>query len=128
MTKSEELAILRDAAERLGPDSYCGPWLAEQLELVERDMLADLAPAPVWGELRADRADLDTERDALRARARELDVRDRELRDLAGRVYGILSGIVGDSRRTRGALEHLEHVAEKIRWSTTEDAERAAVA
>jgi hypothetical protein len=46
MTKQEEIQILRDAAARLGLESYCGPWLLEVIAAVERDIRADLPPIP----------------------------------------------------------------------------------
>ena len=48
MLKSEEIALLKELAERLGPYSYCGPWLHEQIPWVERDIRADLPPSPSW--------------------------------------------------------------------------------
>ena len=44
MSKSEELQILRNAAAALGPDSYCGPWIAEQLQAIESAMRFDIKP------------------------------------------------------------------------------------
>lgn len=46
MTKPDEIEILRDAARRLGPDSYCGPWLAEQIQFIEADIRSDFPPSP----------------------------------------------------------------------------------
>lgn len=45
-TKSEEIALLRRTAAELGKDSYCGAWLAEVADHVERDIAADLPPVP----------------------------------------------------------------------------------
>lgn len=50
MTKQAELEILRDAVAKLGPDSYCGPWLASVLQEVERDMRCDILPAATMGD------------------------------------------------------------------------------
>ena len=41
MTKQKEIDILAEAATRLGPDSYAGTWLREQLPFIEQDMRAD---------------------------------------------------------------------------------------
>lgn len=41
MTKAQEIEIIKAAAEKLGPDSYLGPWLAEQLPALEMDLRAD---------------------------------------------------------------------------------------
>lgn len=43
-SKAEEIAILRDAIAKLGPLSYCGPWLACQLAEIERDLGNDFFP------------------------------------------------------------------------------------
>lgn len=47
MTKNEELQILREAAEKLGPDSYCGPWLRTVIPIIERDIRSDNPPDPI---------------------------------------------------------------------------------
>jgi cell division septum initiation protein DivIVA len=44
MTKSDEIQILREAAAKLGSQSYCGPWLAEQLQFIESAMRSDIEP------------------------------------------------------------------------------------
>jgi hypothetical protein len=44
MDKQTEIQILRETIEKLGPDSYCGPWLAEQLDGIERDLRSDVYP------------------------------------------------------------------------------------
>lgn len=43
MTKAEELAILRETVERLGTDSYLGPWLREVSAEVAWIIADDLA-------------------------------------------------------------------------------------
>jgi len=45
-TKAEEIAILLQAAEKLGPGSYCGAWLREVAENVQSDIRADMPPSP----------------------------------------------------------------------------------
>lgn len=45
-TKAEEIELLKRTAAELGPDSYCGAWLAEVADHVERDIAADLPPVP----------------------------------------------------------------------------------
>lgn len=42
MTKAKELAILKEAAEKLGPNSVFGPWLTEQLVTMESDLKSDM--------------------------------------------------------------------------------------
>jgi hypothetical protein len=44
MTKEQEITILRETAERLGADSYCGPWLKEALPFIESNIKSDLYP------------------------------------------------------------------------------------
>lgn len=46
MNKSTEIQILREAAEKLGPNSYCGPWLLSVLGEVEQEIRADFMPSP----------------------------------------------------------------------------------
>ena len=43
-TKDEEITILRDAARQLGPLSYAGPWLSQQVDGIERDLRSDFFP------------------------------------------------------------------------------------
>lgn len=43
-TKHAEIAILQDAARLLGPLSYCGPWLAQQIAGIEQDIRSDFFP------------------------------------------------------------------------------------
>lgn len=44
MLKSEEIAILREAAKKLGPNSYIGPWLLEVIPQVEWAIKSDFLP------------------------------------------------------------------------------------
>jgi hypothetical protein len=44
MLKSTELALLRETADRLGSDSYCGPWLSQQIPFVEFAIRSDFMP------------------------------------------------------------------------------------
>jgi hypothetical protein len=52
MTKDQELFILTEAATKLGTDSYCGPWLLDVLDELERDIRSDLPPCPSPAESR----------------------------------------------------------------------------
>jgi hypothetical protein len=47
MTKSQEIEILREAASKLGADSYLGPWLSAAIPIVERDIRSDNPPATI---------------------------------------------------------------------------------
>lgn len=44
MSKTEEIEILRRAANRLGNDSYCGAWLRSIVDEVERSVRCDILP------------------------------------------------------------------------------------
>jgi len=52
MTKNEELETLRECAEKLGPNSYCGDWLIDQLQFIENDMRSDFLPQMGWADTR----------------------------------------------------------------------------
>jgi cell division septum initiation protein DivIVA len=57
MTKDQEIALLRQLAERLGPNSYFGPILASELPAIERDIRGDIPPPPTMAQARAYAAD-----------------------------------------------------------------------
>ena len=44
MTKTEEIALIREFAEKLGPNSYFGPVLKDQLDDIEHPIRADIYP------------------------------------------------------------------------------------
>ena len=44
MTKSQEIQIIREAIATLGQNSYCGPWLADQLPSIESAITSDYLP------------------------------------------------------------------------------------
>lgn len=46
-TKADEVAWLKRAIAHLGPNSYLGPWLAENAGRIEQDLLSDFAPTPL---------------------------------------------------------------------------------
>jgi hypothetical protein len=52
MTKSQEIETLRECAEKLGPNSYCGDWLIDQLPFIESDMRSDFLPQMGWADTR----------------------------------------------------------------------------
>jgi len=58
MTKTQELSILRTAADTLGNDSYCGPWLRERLTEIEASIAADILPAMTLADARQTAAKL----------------------------------------------------------------------
>jgi cell division septum initiation protein DivIVA len=45
MTKDQEINILREFAAKLGPNSYFGPVLIDQLDAIIREIRADMPPA-----------------------------------------------------------------------------------
>lgn len=42
--KSKEIEILRNTIELLGPNSYCGPWLSDQMPSIESALASDYSP------------------------------------------------------------------------------------
>lgn len=52
MTKQDEIQLLLDVAHKLGQDSYCGPWLNDQIPFIERDMRCDILPTASLAETR----------------------------------------------------------------------------
>ena len=44
MTKSQELEIIRETITKLGQNSYCGPWLADQLPAIDSAIASDYPP------------------------------------------------------------------------------------
>lgn len=54
MMKSEEIALLRGIAAKLGPNSYCGPWLASVADEVEQQVRSDFFPTPTLAGTRKD--------------------------------------------------------------------------
>ena len=52
MTKQDEIETLRKTAEKLGANSYCGPWLLDQIPQIEQDIRSDFFPQTTWAESR----------------------------------------------------------------------------
>ena len=52
MNKQDEIETLRKTAEKLGANSYCGPWLLDQLPQIEMDIRSDFFPQITWAESR----------------------------------------------------------------------------
>ena len=44
LSKSQEIQILTQCADSLGSNSYCGPWLREQIPFIESDIRSDIEP------------------------------------------------------------------------------------
>ena len=77
MTKSEELQVIRDAISKLGPDSYLGPWLADQMPSIESALASDYPPEAYAFSVREARIHCETlvnqakqESDKIEARAK----------------------------------------------------------
>ena len=52
MNKQDEIETLRKTAEKLGSNSYCGPWLLDQIPQIEQDIRSDYFPQITWAESR----------------------------------------------------------------------------
>jgi len=52
MNKATEIHLLRTCAETLGPDSYCGPWLLDQIPQIEAEIRSDLLPMVSYADAR----------------------------------------------------------------------------
>ena len=53
ITKTDELAALRQLIDQLGPESYLGPWLADAFDHLAADIRADMAPLNPADQYRA---------------------------------------------------------------------------
>lgn len=74
-SKSEEIQILTNAAKKLGPNSYCGQWLLEQIPVIEHtirsDMAVDVSFARCQRECEAKLSLAREEAERLRSQAKE---------------------------------------------------------
>lgn len=52
MNKQTEIHLLQTLADTLGEDSYCGPWLRDQIPFIEHDIRCDIFPNSSWSETR----------------------------------------------------------------------------
>jgi hypothetical protein len=92
MTKNEELEILRDTISRLGPNSYLGPWLEDQLPWIESDMRSDIPPMSSYSQSRAVRAEeLEDNRKRIADMESQANVRIRELEERLSRTFNSAS-------------------------------------
>jgi hypothetical protein len=92
MTKSQEIQIIREAIAKLGVNSYCGPWLADQLPSIESAITSDYPPEAyafsihearihadkIIGDARRDAFQL--ERDSIAQSKARFDAADKELK------------------------------------------------
>ena len=82
MTKLEELSHVAELAQRLGPDSYLGPWLADCLPMLRDCMASDFipdGPLKMHNDAAIARTEAITEAFEIREQARKDDLADREL-------------------------------------------------
>lgn len=93
LSKSDEIQILREAADKLGSGSYCGDWLREQIPFIECDIRSDFHPgiyaSASIGEARkradiilseAKHASMKLERDSIAQSKARFDAADKELK------------------------------------------------
>jgi len=91
MCKSQEIETLREVAAKLGPDSYCGPWLSSVADEVKDEIRSDFFPSP---SIAATKKECDKMRELARAAATEFentarakaDAIVKEATDRAGRI------------------------------------------
>lgn len=92
MTKRQELELLAETAAKLGPDSYCGPWLTKILPEVERDIRSDFFPMHSPEEVRkeankiVDDAWAEARRIIGEARAQETAIRTKTTNTIKERI------------------------------------------
>lgn len=80
-TKAAELNELKALAEKLGPQSYCGPWLASVLVEVEADMRSDMGPTPSVVDVRSEQQRLREQDAALRGEKAALEIERRNVEE-----------------------------------------------
>ena len=104
MTKLDELSHVAELAQRLGPDSYLGPWLADCLPMLRDCMASDFIPdGPMKMHSDAAMARSDAMREAL-------EIREQARKDGAGHreqgrkeAAAILRVAQAEADRVRGA-------------------------
>jgi septal ring factor EnvC (AmiA/AmiB activator) len=106
-TKDAELTELRKLAERLGDNSYCGPWLRAVLPTVEAEMRSDLGPTPTPSDMRAEAA-------RLREWAASLDHRERGLREQERDLQQAERLLSTRETKLRTAAEAMRETASRI--------------
>ena len=103
MTKQDELDILRDTIARLGPNSYLGPWLQDQLPWIESDMRSDIPPMSSYSQCRAVRAEeLEENRKRISDMESQANVRIRDHEERLSRTFNSASSYL---RRLASELE-----------------------
>jgi hypothetical protein len=87
-TKTEELEGLRALIDRLGPDSYLGPWLLDAFDQLADQVRADMTPLSAAEQYRiATQHRFDTE-----ARCQQMRAQARHALDQAQATAGAITG------------------------------------
>lgn len=100
MTKKEEVDLLRETADRLGPDSYVGPALIELLPLVWHDIRSDFQP-DLLGH--------------LKRMEQQADDKAREVADLEVKLQDINTKIAQGEATLRHINDQLDKVKDQAR-------------
>ena len=113
ITKTDELAALRQLIDQLGPESYLGPWLADAFDHLAADIRADMAPLNPADQYRAAtqwRLDTDAACRQMREEARlTLDQAHAQAGAITSRAYNEADNIRGRAyQQLRRCLKELE--------------------
>ena len=113
MSKSEEIQILTECADRLGPDSYCGAWLREQIPFIESDIQSDIEPGVL-----ASASIQDCTRRCAEMRVKAIEERDKIIQDARNEAERIMDAALklADSIRSglRRDIESALHQITKL--------------
>ena len=102
-TKQQELDALRALAHELGPQSYLGPWIIDNLPAIEADMRADIPPTPSWSDQRGLHAAAMADAKEIRAEAER--ERQRILDAARGEARKIRASTAADLRKALLAID-----------------------
>ena len=113
ITKTDELAALRQLIDQLGPESYLGPWLADAFDHLAADIRADMAPLNPADQYRAAtqwRLDTDAACRQMREEAQlTLDQAHAQAGAITSRAYNEADNIRGRAyQQLRRCLKELE--------------------
>ena len=110
ITKTDELAALRQLIDQLGPDSYLGPWLADAFDHLAADIRADIQPLNPADQYRAaTQWRLDTEQSCRQMRDEA-----RQALDQAHATAGAITGAAEiEAERIRGRVWQQLHQIQK---------------
>lgn len=110
MTKQQELDTIRELAEKLGENTYCGPWLKRSLPFIEQDMRNDF---PI------DVAQLVHLRDEMRNLKKELEDARTEAQNKITKMYADAKKQVKDYKV--GLREDLESSLKRLIQETRKE-------